>query len=53
MNKAGQAMRMSKRAGAIASLQDIIDTVGSDVVCFFYLNRKADAHLEFDLELAL
>lgn len=53
MNKAGQAMRMSKRAGAIVSLQDIIDTVGSDVARFFYLNRKADAHLEFDLELAL
>ena len=44
---------MSKRAGAIVSLQDIIDTVGKDVARFFYLNRKADAQLEFDLGLHL
>jgi len=49
----GALVRMSKRAGAIITLQDIIDTVGSDVARFFYLNRKADAQLEFDLELAL
>ena len=49
----GEAVRMSKRAGAIISLQDIINTVGKDVARFFYLNRKADAQLEFDLGLAL
>lgn len=49
----GALVRMSKRAGAIVSLQDIIDTVGKDVARFFYLNRKADAQLEFDLGLAL
>lgn len=49
----GEAVRMSKRAGAIVSLQDIINTVGKDVARFFYLNRKADAQLEFDLGLAL
>jgi arginyl-tRNA synthetase len=49
----GELVRMSKRAGAIVSLQDIIDTVGKDVARFFYLNRKADAQLEFDLALAL
>lgn len=49
----GEMVRMSKRAGAIVSLQDIIDTVGKDVARFFYLNRKADAQLEFDLGLAL
>jgi arginyl-tRNA synthetase len=49
----GQAVRMSKRAGAIVSLQDIINTVGKDVARFFYLHRKADAQLEFDLGLAL
>jgi arginyl-tRNA synthetase len=49
----GALVRMSKRAGAIISLQDIIDTVGRDVARFFYLNRKADAQLEFDLGLAL
>lgn len=49
----GTLVRMSKRSGAIISLQDIINTVGKDVARFFYLNRKADAQLEFDLGLAL
>lgn len=49
----GAMVRMSKRAGAIVGLQDIIDTVGKDVARFFYLNRKADAQLEFDIGLAL
>ncbi len=49
----GEVMRLSKRAGRIVSLRDIIDTVGADVARFFYLNRKADAHLDFDLGLAL
>lgn len=49
----GELVRMSKRAGSGITLQDIIDTVGKDVARFFYLNRKADAQLEFDLGLAL
>lgn len=49
----GEKVRMSKRAGTIVSLQDIIDTVGIDIARFFYLQRKADAHLEFNLDLAL
>lgn len=46
-------VKMSKRAGTFTKLQDILDTVGPDVARFFYLNRKADAHLEFDLTTAL
>lgn len=53
ITKNGQSAKMSKRAGTIVDLHDIIDTVGRDVARFFYLNRKADAELEFDLELAL
>lgn len=49
----GQQLRMSKRAGVIVTLQDVIDTVGRDVARYFYLQRKADAQLEFDLNLAL
>lgn len=49
----GQQLRMSKRAGTIVDLQEIIETVGTDVARFFYLHRKADAHLDFDLGLAL
>ncbi len=53
ITKEGQLVRMSKRAGAMTTLQDIINTVGKDVARFFYLHRKAEAQLEFDLELAL
>lgn len=51
--KDGALAKMSKRAGNIVSLEDIIETVGKDVARFFYLNRKADAELEFDVDLAL
>lgn len=53
MKASGQLVRMSKRAGNIVTLRDVIDMVGVDVARFFYLNRKADAQLEFDLDLAL
>ena len=46
-------LRMSKRSGSAITLQDVIETVGKDVARFFYLNKKADAQLEFDLDLAL
>lgn len=48
----GEQVRMSKRAGNIVSLEQVIEEVGTDVARFFYLNRKADAQLEFDLDLA-
>lgn len=49
----GEFLRMSKRAGRMITLRDIINTVGKDVARFFYLNRKADSQLEFDVDLAL
>lgn len=53
MKASGQLVQMSKRAGTMVTLKDVIDEVGKDVARFFYLNRKADAQLEFDLDLAL
>ncbi|MCK5632318.1 arginine--tRNA ligase, partial [bacterium] len=53
MKADGQQVRMSKRAGNIVTLEGVIQEVGTDVARFFYLNRKADAQLEFDLDLAL
>ena len=53
MKKNDVYVRMSKRAGAFEQLSDVIKTVGKDVARYFYLNRKADAHLELDLEQAL
>lgn len=49
----GEQLRMSKRAGTMVSLQEVIDKVGVDVARFFFLNRKADAHLDFNMDLAL
>ena len=53
LKKDGQEVRMSKRTGEIIDLAEVIATVGTDVARFFYLNRKADAQLEFDLDLAM
>ncbi len=53
LSEKGEQVRMSKRAGKMVTLREIIDTVGKDVARFFYLNRKADAHLDFNLNLAL
>lgn len=48
----GQAVRMSKRAGNFQALADVVENVGRDVARYFFLNKKPDAHLEFDIELA-
>lgn len=48
----GEILRLSKRAGRIISLADVIETVGTDVARFFFLHRKPDAHLDFDVHLA-
>ncbi len=46
---AGVPMKMSKRAGRIVTLRDVVDEVGRDVVRFMMLTRKNDAPLDFDL----
>ncbi len=49
MLDAGQPLRMSRRAGRIVTLRDVIDEVGKDVVRFIMLTRRNDAPLDFDL----
>jgi arginyl-tRNA synthetase len=53
IKKGTEALRMSKRAGNFITLNEVIKTVGCDIARFFYLNRKAESHLEFDLDAAL
>ena len=48
----GQQIKMSKRAGKIVTMDDLIDEVGKDAARYFFVSRKPNAHLEFDLELA-
>jgi len=48
--KAGEPVRMSKRAGSHVTLRDLIEEVGRDAVRFTMLTRKSDAQMEFDLD---
>ncbi len=48
----GKEVRMSTRAGQFVTLRQILDEVGRDAGRFFFVMRKFDAHLDFDLELA-
>ena len=43
---------MSTRAGDFVTLRELRDEVGADAVRFFYVQRKSEQHLDFDLELA-
>lgn len=45
-------VRMSTRAGEFVTLREVLDEVGKDAGRFFFLMRKFDAHLDFDLALA-
>lgn len=45
----GKPLKMSKRAGRIVTLRDVVDEVGRDVFRFIMLTRKNDASLDFDL----
>lgn len=49
----GEKVKMSKRAGKIVTMDDLISVVGKDAARYFFIARKANAHLNFDLELAL
>jgi arginyl-tRNA synthetase len=52
LKRAGVAVKMSKRAGEFVTLQELISEVGKDAARFFFLMRKAESHLDFDIELA-
>ncbi len=50
--KGGELVRMSKRAGQIVTLEELMEEVGRDVARFFFVMRSSDSHLDFDLDLA-
>jgi arginyl-tRNA synthetase len=47
--RAGELVKMSKRAGEFVTLREVVDEVGRDAVRFMMLFRKNDAVLDFDL----
>jgi arginyl-tRNA synthetase len=51
--ESGERVKMSKRAGKIVTMDDLVSVVGKDAARYFFIARKANAHLNFDLELAL
>lgn len=48
----GKPVQMSKRAGTIITLREIMDEVGVDATRFFFVIRRCDSTVDFDLELA-
>ncbi len=46
--RAGEPVKMSKRAGNFVTLADVVREVGKDVVRFTMLTRKSDAQMDFD-----
>jgi len=50
--RGGQKVSMSTRAGEFVTLRELRREVGNDAARFFYVMRKSDQHLDFDLDLA-
>ena len=48
----GVEVKMGKRAGEFVTLDDVVEEVGRDATRYFYLMRRSDTPLEFDLEVA-
>ena len=50
--RAGEEVKISKRAGSYVTVRDLIDEVGRDAVRYFFLMRRGDSQLVFDVDLA-
>ncbi len=47
----GQPYKMSRIAGTVILMSDIVDEIGADSLRFVFLTKKSDTHLEFDIDL--
>lgn len=52
LKRGGEEVKLSKRAGDIVTLNEVVDEVGADAVRFLLLMRAAESEMEFDLKLA-
>jgi arginyl-tRNA synthetase len=52
LTEGGDRVKMSKRAGAIVTLDDLLDDIGVDAARWFLASRSHDTMLEIDLDLA-
>jgi arginyl-tRNA synthetase len=51
--RGGQPVKMSKRAGSMVSMRELVEEVGVDAARFFFLMRRMDSHLDFDMDMAV
>lgn len=51
--RGGEEVKISKRAGSYLTVRDLVEEVGRDAVRYFFLMRRTDSHLQFDIDLAL
>jgi arginyl-tRNA synthetase len=51
--RGAEEVKLSKRAGQIVTLEELVDEIGVDVARYFFLMRRGDAQMLFDLDLAL
>ena len=47
-----EKVQMSTRSGSFVTLKELVDEVGKDAARFFYVLRKSEQHMDFDLALA-
>ncbi len=52
LNRGGEKVQMSTRAGEFVTLGELVEETGKDAARFYYVLRKCEQHLDFDLELA-
>jgi len=52
LKRGAEVVRLSKRAGEVVTLREVVEEVGADAVRFFFVSRAADSHMDFDIELA-
>jgi len=52
LKRGNEIVRLSKRAGEIVTLREVIEEVGADAARFNFVSRAADSHMDFDIELA-
>lgn len=50
--RGGEKLQMSTRSGEFVTLRELRDEVGNDAARFFYVTRKSEQHMDFDLDLA-
>jgi arginyl-tRNA synthetase len=50
--RGGEEVKMSKRSGDFVTLRDLYEEVGVDAARYWFLMRRGDSHLVFDIELA-